>query len=120
MIVLVRRQRETEGTARARSSDRRGGQWPAVDGGSVDRCVFNLNGKGSLTPSCTALKAVNREALVPRSRGSANASFYLSRLFSFFRYHCATRKLDTRVMMQASMLDRVVKRGAYSAVRLGI
>jgi len=91
-----------------------------VHSGSGIRCIFVLNSKGSLTPSCTAMKAGDREALVPVCRGSTNAGFFLSQRFSFSRYHCATRRLDTRVMMQASMLDRGVERGAVIALRLGI
>ena len=55
----------------------------------------------------TAMKAGDRETLVP-GRGNANAGLFLSRLFSFFR------------LMQASMLDRGVERGATIAVRVWI
>ncbi len=53
------------------------------------------------------MKAGDRETLVP-GRGRANAGLILSQLFSFFR------------LMQASMLDRGVERGADIAVRVGI
>ena len=65
-----------------------------VHSGSGIRCIFVLNSKGSLTPSCTAVKAGGREALVPVCRGNTNAGFFLSQRFSFSRYHCATRKLS--------------------------